>query len=174
MVDLHTQLFRSVGHRIDARRLLARSQRTGLLGHPVRALDEADRLLFLMVHAAKHGASRLKWLLDLYALALRTQASTWTEVVSRAAASMTGRPVFAAARLLAQLPGVVIDPAVFEALRPPIYIQRVLASLITIDRAVREIPPTKREGYMLEILLEESAARRVRMACGVAERLFRF
>lgn len=173
-VDLHTCLFRSVGHRIDTTLVLARSRPASLEGHPVRELDKADRLLFLLVHAAKHGASRIKWLLDLYAVALRTDAPTWGLVEERAAATRTKRALFASARLLAELPGVVIEPSMLEASRPAFHIRRSLTSLITCDRAVREVPPTRKELYALEFLLEESVLARARMACGVLERLLTY
>jgi hypothetical protein len=173
-VDLHSRLFRSVGHRIDTPLLLVRARETTLDGCSARVLDDADHLLFLLIHSAKHAVSRLKWLLDLYALALRTDAETWKRALHRAHATRTERPFFAAARLLAELPGDAIDPEILQAVRPPLLIRKPLAALIELQRTIREVAPTRLERYWLEVLLEGSVPARARMAAGLLERWIRF
>ncbi len=173
VVDLHSRLFRSVGRGLDPRGVLERSRPCVLEGHPARELDEVDRLVFLLLHAAKHGARRLKWLLDLYAVALRADHECWRRAVRRAAACGAGRPFFAAASLVAALPGVSVDAGLLESVRPPLLIRRPLGALITRAGAIQEKPLSRWEVYALELLLEESLAARARMAGGVLVRLAR-
>src|SRR5262249_61332938 len=45
-VDLHWRPFQSVGWGLDPQRLLRRAHPATLAGHPVRTLDETDRLLY--------------------------------------------------------------------------------------------------------------------------------
>jgi hypothetical protein len=170
VVDLHERLFRSVGHRIDPARLIARARPALLDGHPVRALDEADRLVFLAVHAAKHGVRELKWLLDLHAVAARASEATWQRAVRLARASGTGRPVWAAASLLVGLPGVALDGPL-GALRPPSPWPRLLGALIARDLAVAGAAPGRLEKYALELALEPSLGARARMVAGLLARL---
>ncbi len=171
VVDLHSRLFRTVGRRLDTRAMLARSRPMLLDGHPVRDLDAADRLLFLLVHAAKHAVRRLKWLLDLHAVALRADARLWREAATRVGAGGVGRPFFAAASLATSLPGVTVDVEALESLRPPLWIRKPLKALINEAGAIRENDPALWERYALELLFEPSMRARARMAAGLLVRL---
>lgn len=51
--------------------LWERCQEKTLFGCPVYCLGELDKLNYLICHAAAHGYSRLRWLLDLYVLMAR-------------------------------------------------------------------------------------------------------
>src|SRR6185369_7310854 len=114
--DLHTRPFRSVGGRLDGAELLSRARPGRLLGQPVRLLDPADELLYLLVHAAKHGACAPKWLLDLW---VATQDfDDWDSLVERARDAGVTRPAWAAARLVAALPGARLPTDVLSSLRP--------------------------------------------------------
>jgi hypothetical protein len=136
----------------------------------VRTLDEGDRVLVLAVHAAKHGARELKWLLDLYAVALRTGGATWGHVVRRAHATGTARPAWAALSLLDGLPGVALD-GILGALRPPAPWPRLLGRLLARDLTVAGAPLGRLESYALELSLEPSLAARARMVAGLIARL---
>ncbi|HZU82390.1 MAG TPA: nucleotidyltransferase family protein [Polyangiaceae bacterium] len=170
VVDLHERPFRSVGHRIDPARLLARARPALVGGRAVRALDEADRLLLVAVHAAKHGGRELKWLLDLHALARRATEATWSRLARRARATGTARPLWAALVLLDGLPGVALD-GILRALRPPPPWPRLLRSLIARELAVAGAPLGRAQGYALEVALEPSLPSRARMAAGLLARL---
>ncbi len=171
VVDLHSRLFRTVGRRLDTRAMLTRSHPMLLDGHVVRDLDAADRLLFLLVHAAKHAVRRLKWLLDLHAVALRADARLWREAARRAEAGGVGRPFFAAASLVGSLPGVNVDPEALELIRPPVWIRKPLKAMITVAGAIRENDAALWERYALELLFEPSMKARTRMAAGLLVRL---
>jgi Uncharacterised nucleotidyltransferase len=162
--DLHSRPFRSVGGRLDGGELLARARPATLLGQPVRRLDPADELLYLLVHAAKHGACAPKWLLDLWVVA--QPFDDWERLVERARRAGVTRPAWAAAQLVARLPGVRIPPAVLSALRPPPPARLFIRSLVTVGEA-----SPRWQRYARELLLEESAWRRLRMLGGVAERV---
>jgi hypothetical protein len=180
-VDLHARLFRSVGARIDPAELLARARPTTLAGHPVRELDEADRLLYLLVHTAKHAARELKWLLDLYAIALRTDEGTWQRAAGRARARGAARPFYAVARLLADLPDMLADmvadmPADMRQFAPDFtepglrLVPRLfIARLISVEGARRGQPLSQWESYALELLLEERLSSRAKMMGGMLE-----
>ena len=118
VVDLHTQLFRSVGSGIRAEDVLARATLGELDGHPVLQPDDADRLLIVFVHAAKHAVRQTKWLLDMIALAGATSPDVWDEAARRAVAAHATRPFYMATRLLASIPEVTAIPT-FELMRPP-------------------------------------------------------
>jgi hypothetical protein len=165
-VDLHTRLFRSVGGGVDAAPLIARARPAELCGQPVRALEPADQLLFVAVHAAKHAVRALKWLLDLHALATQASNETWELAIERARATGTARPFWAAMRLVDQ-------PRVAQ-LAPPAPVRQLLERLITVESALRSDGRLRGwERYALEVSLEPSLLRRARMALGVAERLVR-
>ena len=170
-VDLHWHLFRSVGSGIDPERFLRRARPARLEGRPVRVLEDADQLLFLLVHAAKHGLRRLKWLLDLYALALRTDTGTWQRAVQRALASHSSRPFHLSAAFLAALPGVSIDLDILRPLAPARPIRIALARLVTLERTLREDPLSQREIHAFEILLEENLPARIRRAARLLRRV---
>ena len=171
MVDLHAQVFRSVGRGIEARALLARSRPSTIDGFPVRELDEADRLLFVCVHAAKHGLRELKWLLDLYALDQSTAPSVWQLAAERARETQTRRPFFAALSVLASLPGRRAPDAIIDSVRPGLFVRRALGRRFGVDRAVLGDPLTRMDRYAIEIVLDPSLAARARMALGMGERL---
>jgi hypothetical protein len=164
MVDLHTRPFRSVGGRLDGGELLSRAHEEVLLGHRVRRLQAADELLYLLVHAAKHGACGPKWLLDLWVVT--QEFDDWPTLVERARAAGVTRPAWAAARLVATLPGAIF-PALAEL--EPSLVGRVLSKALV--RAGSETPGWQR--YARELVLEESLGRRLRMLGGVAERLIK-
>src|SRR5262245_43474302 len=142
-VDLHWRPFRSVGRGIDAEGLLERAQTTTLEGRRVRILDEPDRLLHLLVHSVTHGLRRTKWVLDLYGSALQADVATWREVIRRALASRSTRPVFAAASVIAGLPGSPVDPGLLRSIRPPWPVRPALARLVSLEGGVRENDPTR-------------------------------
>jgi hypothetical protein len=164
-VDLHARLFRSVGSRLDATALLARAQPSTLQGHAVRALSPADRLLFLFVHAAKHGVRTLKWLLDLHAVAALADEPTWQAAVERAGETGCARAFWAAASLI----GEAAPEAARAATRPPGAVRVVIERLISVEDAVRATPLSRAERYALELVLEPSLAARAKMGLGMVE-----
>lgn len=169
VVDLHTRLFRSVGSGIDTAGVLSRTRESDFLGERVRLLDPADEILFLLVHAAAHGAVHPKWLIDLHAAAIAYPRGAWLTAAERAKATRATRPFWAAARLLsgaeaAPLRGVVHD------LRPPLPVRAMLGRLV-----VTRIPVSRPgfRSYALEGLLEERVHERIVRAAGLIERLGR-
>jgi hypothetical protein len=181
VVDLHTRPFRSVGHRITAADLLARARPSTLQGLPVRALDAADLLHLVFVHAAKHAVRSPKWLLDLLAIACASDEATWATALERAAAHGTTRPMWAAARLTAQLSALLADdplrahlrPELLDAIAPAAPMSHLIDRIFSLDKAATSAPLSSWERYALEIVLEPGLVARARMAAGVAERLLR-
>lgn len=164
-VDLHARLFRSVGAGVGAGALRGRARPSEVRGRTVGLLDEADQLVFVLLHAAKHGARAPKWLLDCYVLSRRAGGAVWREAALRARGFGAGRPFWAAARLVATLPGANVPDAALRALRPPAWTRPL------ISRLVRPGPPASRwECYALEGILEESVAARLRRVGGILER----
>jgi hypothetical protein len=53
-------------------------------GEPAGCLDVLDQMLYLSMHAFKHGASRLIWLVDIKHLIAGWQTSNWKALFSRA------------------------------------------------------------------------------------------
>jgi len=171
-VDLHWRLSKIVGSGIDPKRLLRRARPARLDGHLVRELDRADQLLFLLVHAAKHGLRGLKWVLDLYAVAMRTPASTWRLAAQRAVAAQAARPCHLSGSFLATLPGLSIDKEMLTAVTPNRLMRGSLARMVTLQKVVREDPVTFWEKYVLKILLEESLWARIQGAGRLIRRNF--
>ncbi len=166
-VDLHARLFRSVGHGVDAGAVLARARPIRIGSAEVLALEPADELLFVYVHAAKHGVRQPKWLLDLHALAKRADRATWNEAMRHAVETGTARAFGAAARLVARLPGAAVPAGA----SPPALLAPIFDRLFTVDKALQRTPLGTAERYALELLLEPSVYGRARMAAGVVERL---
>lgn len=179
VVDLHTRPFRSVGHRIDACDLLSRAQPSTLQGLPVRALEPADLLHLVFVHAAKHAVRSPKWLLDLLAVAAASDEHTWSTALTRAAEHGTSRPLWAAARLTAQLSALLpSDPMrtrlssdQLDKLAPPLPMVHLIDRIFSLEKAAASTPLQAWERYALELILEPGLYARARMAAGVAERL---
>jgi hypothetical protein len=171
-VDLHWRPFRSVGRGIDPDRLLRRARPTVLEGHDVRSLDDADRLLYLMVHAAKHGFRRLTWLLDLHAVALRAGAGVWSEAARRAIASRATRPFHASAVIVASLPAVRVEPTILRSVEPWWPARKALAPFVNLEGAVGESGKTWWDGYAFQVLLEESVPARLGRGLYMLRRMF--
>lgn len=174
VIDLHSRLFRSVGRRLDMGALLARCRPATLEEQPIRKMDEADRLLVVLVHMAKHGFVRMKWLLDLHALALRADGAVWREAAARASCGGVGRSLFSAMTVAASLPGVSPDTQAMAQVRPPYLIRRSLEALVTRADALREDNPPLWKRYAFELLYEPSLGARLRMAAGLLARRARF
>ena len=131
----------------------------------MRQLDAADELLYLLVHAAKHGACAPKWLLDVWVV---TQTfGDWERLLVRARGARVTRPAWAAARLVAPLPGARIPSEVLRALRPSPPARLLAQSLVRVGGG--SSPRWQR--YARELVLEESLWRRIRMMGGMAGRL---
>ena len=171
-VDLHWRPFRAVGRGVDPDRLLRRARPAVLEGHVVRSLDDADRLLYLMVHAAKHGFRRLTWLLDLHAVALRAEPRVWREAARRTVASRATRPFHAAAAIVASLPGVRVEPGILRSVEPWWPARWALAPFVSLEGAVGEAARTPWDGYAFEVLLEESVPARFWRGVYMLRRMF--
>lgn len=168
-VDVHTQLFRTVGSGLSARDVLSRALPASLLGLSVRLLAPADEILFLLVHAAKHGAVRTKWLLDLHAVRLAHAPEAWAEAAERAIASGATRPVWAAARLLGrQSP---LPPRLERVLRPPLHARAVISGLVRPSESTPRRLLAQPVSYALEWFLEDRLKHRITRLAGVMERL---
>jgi putative nucleotidyltransferase-like protein len=172
-VDLHERLFRSVGGQLAAATVLARSTPAMLDGVAVRALDPVDRLVFVYVHAAKHGVRALKWLFDACALALDAAPETLAAAVTLAERNGLGRPFWATARLVAALLPERLPAPSLAAIAPSPLLAALIARCIDLQDVIAARPLGALDRYALELLLESSLRARLRMALGVAERLFR-
>jgi hypothetical protein len=170
-VDLHWRPFRTVGKELAAADLLGRARPATLAGHPVRTLEETDRLLYLLIHAAKHGMRRTKWLLDLYGVAMQADEATWQEVVRRAIASRNTRPCFAAAAALAGLPGLEHVARLVHPLAPGRPLRAVLSRLVSLRGAVHEVPPSQVEQYALELVIEDHMPARFRRGVWILRKI---
>lgn len=170
LIEWHSRLFRSVGSGIEAPTVLRRALDSSLDGIPVRELDDADRTMFLLVHAAKHGVRRLKWVLDLYAVLLATPARVVREAAERARLARALRPFHAAAAIVTALPGLEHLHEALASTRPLAITRLALGKLVRLDCAVSERPLPRSESYLLEMLLEERPSALARMAYGVLVR----
>ncbi len=168
-VDVHTRLFRTVGSGFAARDVLSRATPGSLLGVPVRLLAPADEILFLLIHAAKHGAVRAKWMLDLHAVRLTYPPEVWAEAAERAIASGTTRPVWAAVRLLGRQ--LQMSAEVKRAIRPPLLARALISGLVRASETGRHLPFVPWPAYALEWFLEDRVARRITRLLGVIERI---
>jgi putative nucleotidyltransferase-like protein len=162
VVDLHWRPMRTAARGIDPVRLLSRARPAVLDGRPIRMLEEADQLLYLLVHHGKHGLRQLKWLLDLHAIARRAQPAIWGEAARRAIASRSTRPFSAAAAVVTSLPGVTVERDTLRSVQSARPVRWALSRIITRDAAAKEIPLSRTELIALEILLEESVRARLR------------
>jgi hypothetical protein len=158
-VDLHARPFRSVGHGVTGAALLARASADG----PLRRLDDADRLLFTFVHAAKHAARSAKWLFDLIALAQAGSPATFAVARHRAVEARVDR-CFDAAAWLAARAGAPVPPSRLPALLRPLF---------SVEQALNGSPLPFSGRYALELLLEQSVGERARLAAGFLERRLR-
>jgi hypothetical protein len=91
IVDINSHILWA--DRIRSRRhLLNKSQRAlydnieilNFEGEPVGSLDEVDQVLYLSLHAFKHCAGRLVWLVDINNLTTGWQTSNWKVLFDRA------------------------------------------------------------------------------------------
>lgn len=164
-VDIHAYLFRSIGAGVSEEALCRRARPGEVRGRPVRLLDEADQLMFVLLHAAKHGARAIKWLLDCYALSRHAGDHVWRQAAQRAQGFGAGRPFWAAASLLATLPGANVPETVLRGLSPPAWTRPFISRLVHPGPQVSQW-----EAYALEWILEESLIARVKRVGGILER----
>jgi len=168
-IDLHSHLFSSIGSGLDTRAVLDRAVPGNLFDVPVRVLAPADEILFLLIHAAKHGAVRTKWLLDLHAARLVYPPEAWTEAGERAIAIAATRPAWAAARLMGSRPPW--PPLVASKLRPSLPDRIALGVLVRRGESDRRAASLL-WSYALAWLLEDRLSQRLRRFAGmVAHRL---
>lgn len=170
-VDLHERLFRSVGGQLAAAAVLGRTTAATVDGAAVRALDPVDQLVFVYVHAAKHGVRALKWLFDACALALDATPEMLAAAIALAEHSGLGRPFWATARLVAALLPDRLPAASLAAIAPAPIMAALIARFIALPDVVAARPLGAVDRYALELVLESSVRARLRMALGVAERL---
>ena len=117
IVELHWRLF-------DNAQLLGASDLAGqtvkLTGNGVvETLPQEINLIYLCVHGAEHAWSRLKWLLDIHALATRMSSAALTELYASARARNVHRAVAQALLLCSRLFGLPIPPEVARSRRDP-------------------------------------------------------
>jgi hypothetical protein len=84
LVELHFELASPRDFPLDVDGIWSRSRPNDFRGLPVRAMSDADLVLFLCAHGLKHGFSRLIWILDV-ARALRGwRRSAYEQMVRQA------------------------------------------------------------------------------------------
>ncbi len=171
-VDLHTRTFRTVGGKIAAESLLARSLEGRIEGFPIRVLEPADEILYLLVHAAKHGAVQPRWLLDIAAAYLRYGQAAWEQARERAALSQALRPFTTAERLM-QKTGLPRPPrrAVRRTAGP--FTRLLLDSVVRLDPEPGKRGLSQVRRYAMEWLLEDSKRLRFDRMLGAARRMAR-
>jgi len=168
-VDLHTRLFRSVGSGIESEPVLARGTSAVYCGIPVRRLDAADEIVFTVIHAALHGAVRIKWMLDLHALALARADDMWDEAARRAAAAGASRPFWAGARWIPKTQTRSVrswscpNP-------PPVHLRPIIRRLVAPGDATIHPLRARLGTYGRAWFLEERRAVRYAHLAGVVER----
>src|ERR1041384_1121589 len=175
VVDLHRLLHGKMGRRSDTRLVLGRALPRALLRRPVLELEPGDQLVFLCAHASVHGLCRLVQVLDLFGMATRTSAAVWDRAAGIACATGLERSFWAAAHVIAELPGVDRDSraGALDRTRPPQPVCRRIQRVVNLSRAVREVAPSRWEKYLLYWSLEPSLTSNLRRALGVVERLAR-
>ncbi len=156
------------------RRLLAeiwsRASRRPFQGAPAYALSPADELLYLAVHAARHGLSTFKWITDLDWLVSRgkldwnvalNEARTlgWYDAVGfslAACANLLDTPIpepLAERHASAQVEVPKSEPGSLEILRQSFFVVRLLPGLSqrAIFLASRLFIPTSVDGQFLQL-----------------------
>ncbi|HET6922880.1 MAG TPA: nucleotidyltransferase family protein [Anaeromyxobacteraceae bacterium] len=171
-VDLHIRPFRSIGHGIAASELLRRSRPGLFLGVPIRVLEPADDLLCLLVHAARHGASEIKWRLDLAAAALRHGPEVWESASRLAVAAGVTRPFWCAARCVRGL-APPLPPPLELRMRPSPVARAALARLVPPRGDATPASSRRWSGHAREWFLEDRATVRWRRAGGFVQRVLR-
>ena len=116
-VELHFEAITGFGTQISGAPLLARARPATLEGRRLLALDPADELVYLAVHASQHVFARLSWLYDLK-LHLRAHPPDADAVIAAARAHRVEAPAFFALAVAAQALEADVPPAVLDALRP--------------------------------------------------------
>jgi hypothetical protein len=102
-----------------------RSREAEVAGVKSRILGPEDQLLHLVVHANRHGCSRLKWLVDIAETLRHSKAFNWDEVVSIAHCEKVKGSVYPTLAHVQRLfEERLIDARVMARLAPRIY-QRV-------------------------------------------------
>jgi hypothetical protein len=166
MVDLHRELFRTVGRGLKASPLVARAVPVHLEGRDVRLLRPDDNAAFLFVHGAKHGLRTIKWLLDAIGVAQSLDGGAWDSVVATVRQARVTTPFFATAGVVERLEPTVIPQFVLDATRP--HAAKAFAVRSTISEAgalkARDLNVWSRRWY--EMVLEDRNLNRARWAAG--------
>jgi hypothetical protein len=150
-VDLHWSLLFTRGERarypIPTAELLARRRTVELAGLAVPTLDPADTVVHLALHAAKEGADRLGWLVDLER-AIAAWPVDWDALVARAAAWGVGLPVATVLQRAALEVGAGVPAPVLRRLAPRAW----LLAAGGLDRAFPVAATTRRVGTMASLV----------------------
>jgi len=106
-VELHWRI--SFRYTVSVEALWERRQRKTLLGQNIPYIGPEDNLLYLICHAAGHGFSRLRWLLDLYHL-FRMDQDALPRLYRRMAQLEVGQLLLITLLLMYVLPGFRMEP----------------------------------------------------------------
>lgn len=110
-LELHFRARVGFGTVYPSEGLVARARLCGWpAGHPLRVLSIEDEFLYLAVHAAGHGFSRLMWLYDLKLLVRSDPTLDWSQVEARAREVGVLPVARFACRLLHERLGVALPP----------------------------------------------------------------
>jgi len=168
VVDLHRELFLTVGHDLRSAALVDRSRPACLDDRPVRFLRPEDHTTFVFIHAAKHGLCSLKWLLDAIGLARSLDTTAWEAAVESVARARVTTAFFATADVVHRLDPTAVPQFVLEATRPRAAKAYVLRSMISERRAVMEGVPGGWARRSFELVLEDLTRNRARWVFGAA------
>jgi len=110
LVELHWRMHPHVHHEPSFERLWESRTSVETGDTVIHTLSDTDHFLYLIVHGARHGWFRLRWLIDISRMMRTLDEGKWRIVLSDArrlqAASMLGQSLYLVSRLLhVPLPG---------------------------------------------------------------------
>jgi hypothetical protein len=165
-VDLHWSL--SPPHlcdRPDMEGVWTRLAPVQVAGRAVRTLGNADLLIFLCIHGAKHVWRSLHWLADLARLIDRAEMD-WDGLIAQARARRISRMVFAGLLLAVDLLAASVPADVVNEARADPAASRIAAR--AQRRIVTNLPfeTTIREEFLFQLSLIERTADKLRYCWG--------
>ncbi len=167
ILDLHWQIGVGQGAgALDGGALLARSVERTLLGHTVRAPSDADLLLILCVHGARHRWDTVEQLLGLATFVRDSGPDEWQGFLAAAGAAGCRRRVVVAVAHVCRVFGLPGPPEVRAALAADPVGRRLLAGLRPGDLDLRPDGTLRhrRSSILWETATEDSVAACLRHA----------
>ena len=161
-VELHFALVPPPFLRLDPRGLWLRAQRTRFHNVPIRQLSREDSLLYLSLHAFKHGYSKFIWVVDLARILDSLENCPLPAVVEHARAEGLESVLLLSCELAHQILGAPLTPEMKAALEHRPDLAREAAGIAS---TLLDGPPKTGisvESWGLSVALQDGLLRRWR------------